>query len=42
MECAVFLGYAEEKLGKPKRLPVSQVSHLNRWGTPYELTDQGR
>ncbi|MBW2499659.1 MAG: nitroreductase family protein [Deltaproteobacteria bacterium] len=38
MECAIFLGYADEKLGKPKRLPVPQVSHRNRWGTPYELS----
>lgn len=35
MECAVFLGYGDEKLGKPKRLPVHDVSHRNRWGTPY-------
>ena len=34
MECAVFLGYADEKLGKPKRIPVQNISHLNRWGTP--------
>ena len=39
MECAIFMGYADEKLGKPKRLPVPQVSHKNRWGTPYELTE---
>jgi len=37
MECAIFMGYAEEKLGKPKRLSVPKVSHLNRWGTPYTL-----
>jgi len=40
MECAIFLGYADEKLGKPKRLPVPQVSHRNRWGTPYELSGE--
>jgi nitroreductase len=34
MECAIFLGYADEKLGKPKRIPVQNISHLNRWGTP--------
>lgn len=39
IECAVFLGYSEEKLGKPKRLPVQQVSHLNRWGNSYAITD---
>ena len=38
MECAIFLGYAEEKLGNPKRLPVPRVSHSNRWGEPYELS----
>ncbi|MFK7895764.1 MAG: nitroreductase family protein [Myxococcota bacterium] len=37
MECAIFLGYGDEKLGKPKRLPVPQVSHKDRWGTPYVL-----
>jgi len=35
MECAVFLGYGDEKLGKPKRIPVPKVSHLNRWGSAY-------
>jgi nitroreductase len=35
MECAIFLGYGEEKLGKPRRLPVAKVSHANRWGQPY-------
>jgi nitroreductase len=38
MECAVFLGYGDEPLGKPKRLPVPEVTHLNRFGTRYELT----
>lgn len=37
MECAVFLGYGDEKLGQPKRMPVPKVSHLNRWGSPYTL-----
>ena len=37
MECAIFLGYSDEKLGKPKRLSVPSVSHADRWGTPYEL-----
>ena len=40
MECAIFLGYADEKLGKPRRLPVPQVSHLNTWGTPYVLSEE--
>ena len=42
MECAIFMGYADEKLGKPKRLPVPEVSHRNRWGTPYELSGDSR
>ena len=37
MECAIFLGYGDEQLGKPRRLPVPRVSHANRWGTPYVL-----
>ena len=40
MECAIFLGYADEKLGKPKRLPVPTVSHMNRWGNRYALSGE--
>ena len=36
MESAIFLGYAEEKLGNPRRLPVPEVSHLDTWGNRYE------
>ena len=38
MECAVFFGYGAEELGRPRRKPVREVTHLNGWGTPYELT----
>lgn len=38
MECAVFFGYAEEKLGRPRRRPVPEVTHLNGWGNRYELS----
>lgn len=38
MECAVFLGYGDEPLGKPKRKPVPEVTHLNTYGNRYELT----
>jgi nitroreductase len=41
MECAVFLGYGDEKLGKPRRIPVRDVSHHNRWGTPYAADEGG-
>ncbi len=42
MECAVFLGYGDESLGRPRRLPVPKVSHSNRWGTPYVLASDRR
>lgn len=38
MEAAVFLGYSDEPLGKPRRLPVPAVTHQNRWGNAYELS----
>jgi nitroreductase len=40
MECAIFLGHTEEKLGKPKRIPVPKISHLNRWGNAYALSSE--
>lgn len=41
MECAVFLGYGAEELGKPRRKPVREVTHLNTWGSTYELGRPG-
>jgi nicotinate-nucleotide--dimethylbenzimidazole phosphoribosyltransferase len=38
MECAVFFGYADEQLGRPRRRPVPEVTHLNGWGNRYRLT----
>ncbi len=35
MECAVFLGYGDESLGRPSRIPLDELSHRDRWGTPY-------
>jgi nitroreductase len=40
MECAIFLGYGDEKLGPPKRLPVARVTHLNRWGECYRTSER--
>ena len=34
MECAVFLGYGDEALGDPRRIPVERLSHRDRWGNP--------
>lgn len=38
MECAVFFGYADEQLGRPRRRPVPEVTHLNSWGNRYRMT----
>lgn len=38
MECAIFLGYADEKLGQAKRRPVPTVSHRDSWGVPFDGT----
>jgi nitroreductase len=35
LEAAVFLGYGDESLGKPKRKPLEAVVHLNDWEVPY-------
>ena len=37
MECALFFGYADEKLGRPRRKPLGEVAHVNGWGNPYRL-----
>jgi 5,6-dimethylbenzimidazole synthase len=37
MECAVFFGYAEEKLGLPRRKPLAEIAHLNGWGNHYQI-----
>lgn len=42
MECAVFLGYGDEQLGPPRRLPVERVSHANRWGEPWVRATKSR
>jgi nitroreductase len=36
MESAVFFGYGDEPLGQPRRKPLSEIAHRERWGTPYE------
>lgn len=40
MECAIFLGYGDEALGQPKRIPVTKIAHSNRWGTPYVMSPE--
>jgi nitroreductase len=36
LECAVFLGYGAEPLGRPRRLPLEHVAHLDDWNQPFE------
>ena len=38
MEASVFLGYGDEPLGKPRRKPLDEVAHVDRWGNPYRIT----
>ena len=36
LEAAVFLGYAAERLGPPRRMPLAEVVHLEDWEGRYE------
>jgi nitroreductase len=36
MEAAVFLGYADEALGRPRRRPIEQVVHADRFGSAWQ------
>jgi nitroreductase len=38
MECCMFFGYADEKLGRPKRKPLGEIAHMNAWGNTYEIS----
>jgi nitroreductase len=38
MECCLFFGYADEKLGRPRRKPLSEIAHVNQWGNHYEIS----
>ncbi len=35
LEAAVFLGYGDEQLGRPRRRPLADVAHRNDWATPW-------
>jgi nitroreductase len=35
LESAVFLGYADEDLKRPRRKALREVAHLNDWETPW-------
>ena len=36
MECAVYLGYSSETLGRPRRKPIEEVVHADRFGNAYQ------
>jgi len=35
LEAAVFLGYGDEALGRPRRRPLAEVVHMNDWAAPW-------
>ena len=35
LESAIFLGYADEDLKRPRRKPLVEVAHLNDWDNPW-------
>ncbi len=35
LESAVYLGYADEELRRPRRRPLAEVAHMNDWATPW-------
>jgi hypothetical protein len=35
LESALFLGYADEDLKRPRRRPLVEVTHLNDWDNPW-------
>ena len=35
LEAAVFLGYGDEQLGRPRRRALAEVVHMNDWGAPW-------
>jgi nitroreductase len=42
LEAAVFLGYADEDLKRPRRKPLDEVAHLNDWSHPWDLPTEVR
>lgn len=37
LEAVVYLGYSDEKLGRPRRRPLEELAHLNDWETPFRV-----
>ena len=35
LEAMVYVGYPDERLGRPRRLPLEEVAHMNSWGARY-------
>jgi nitroreductase len=36
LESMLFVGYPDEKLGKPRRRPIEEMAHLNSWRNRFE------
>ena len=41
LECAVFLGYGDEDLKRPRRKAVRDVAHLDDWDQPFDVRGPG-
>lgn len=39
LECAVFLGYGDEELKRPRRRALDEVAHLNDWDVPFDAVE---
>jgi len=40
LEAAVFLGHGDERLGRPRRRPLAEVTHSNDWDTPWAASGE--
>jgi nitroreductase len=38
LECAIFLGYGDEDLKRPRRKPLGEVVHLDGWSGRFDAT----
>lgn len=42
LEAAVFLGYGDEQLGRPRRKPLGEVAHMNHWDEMWPGAEEVR
>lgn len=41
LEAGIYLGYSAERLGRARRRPLTEVTHVDRWDTHYEPPQNG-